>query len=277
MSASSEFGQLRVLEMAAQITSSYASHHPVTAAHTVKYFDEIHKALTSYLTPEWVPPSPKRSWVGLLIGVAGGALAAIVGGLLIITVGQAKGGISTDLPKPSVSAETAAPTTRRIPTGEINKIDAPKEREDLFRAEKTGTQETYDDWNITCTGLRPSDCSLSQSSSAGSYAAARIVLRSGQEAGTLDAAITLPFEVPPTSRITLQTGAGGLKGPLPFQACRPEGCILSFTFSEREISELRRASLLQANATGDNDRTLSFQFSLKGFSSAFDHLRASPQ
>lgn len=277
MSASSEFAQLRIMEMAAQIAASYVSHHTVTAVHTVKYIDEIHKALTLYLTPEWAPAPPRRPWAKLLMAAAGGALVAIAAAVLLITMGQAKGGIPIDLATSPVPAEAAASTTGRIRAVEGNRPEASTERGDHSRPEKTGLHETYNDWDITCIGPEGVGCNLSQGASAtGNYAAARIALKSGQEAGTLDGTITLPFEVPPTSRITLQTGAGGLKGPLSFQACRSEGCVLSFTFSEREISELRRASLLQANAAGDDGRTLSFQFSLKGFSSAYDRMRTPP-
>jgi invasion protein IalB len=269
-SAQRSCGERQLVDMAAQITAAYVASHSVTAAMTAKYVTEIHEALIR-LADEQAPPERKFG-LGKKLTLAG-SLAVLIGlaGLgLTIDFGVPKGtSEKTPLASVSIGEEQEASSTARSITPLSSRLQ--HVTRDAVSAEPSGPLR-FDDWDVFCASGK---CSLRQQSQhSNGSASARISLEPGPEPGSLTGTMMLPFEVPLQSRITLQTGAGALDGPSSFRNCNAGGCILPINLNAGHVASLEKGILLQANATSDDGRTLSFFFSLKGFRAAYERVRA---
>lgn len=269
-------GQRQLVDMAAQITAAYVASHSVTAGMTAKYVTEVHEALVK-LAGQPVPVEPRLS-LGKKVVLAGG---------LVMVIGLSALGLMTDLGRwagnseqtRSASAtneyeETPSATRSLTPlSGRLqHAVQESQPAVSTAVVEERSEASRFEDWDVSCSAGK---CSLGQQARHDDGAAtARISLQPGREADSLSGTMTLPFEVPLQSRITLQTGAGALDGPLSFRSCSPQGCILPISLNAAQVASLQKGILLQANATSDEGQTLSFLFSLKGFRAAYERARS---
>jgi invasion protein IalB len=261
----------QLVDMAAQITAAYVASHSVTAGMTAKYVREVYEVLAE-LADQPVPAEPRWSLVRkltiasslvLLIGLASLGLITDFGGR------TGNGGQTQPAPVTTGEEETSSATRSLTPLSGRLQHAASDTRSVVSTAVSAPLR--FEDWDVTCSAGK---CSFAQQSQHGDGSAtARISLQPGPEAGSLTGTMTLPFEVPLQSRITLQTGAGALDGPLSFRSCGPQGCILPISLNAAQVASLQKGILLQANATSDEGRTLSFLFSLKGFRAAYERVR----
>jgi invasion protein IalB len=275
-------GNRSLVDMAAQITAAYVANHTVSTAGTTRFIAEVHQALATL--PETPEPEPtrRRAWPWVLLSSATALVA-------IMTIAA---GMSTGIFAPSGSdpmpvggsirpmetiagpeEDSAEPFMIGLDSTPAQPLDTPNQ---IPGNPLTAAQ--FNDWELICAGITGDDCHLSQRSQPGSAEhQARLSLEAGDGADTLSGSLTLPFNVPLDSRITLQTGAGAIDGPLRFSTCNPEGCVLPISFGGEQVAALSRGMLLQANATSQDGRTVSFLFSLEGFTAAYQHILRSPE
>ena len=270
-------GNRSLVDMAAQITAAYVANHTVTAASTTRYIAEVHQALVAL--PETSKPelTRRRIWPWALLGsatalVAVMTIAAVLGTGVLAPAGSDPtpvGGSITPM-ESGVGPDEGLPDTTVTGLVSAHSLDTPQQIPGV-----PPTTSQFSDWELICAGITGADCHLSQRSQPGSAEnQARISLAAGDGADTLSGSLTLPFNVPLDSRITLQTGAGAIDGPLSFATCNPQGCVLPINFSGEQVEALSRGILLQANATSGGGRTMSYLFSLSGFNAAYRHLQA---
>lgn len=268
-------GQRQLVDMAAQITAAYVASHSVTAGMTAKYVTEVHEALVK-LAGQPVPVEPRLSLVRKLALTGSVVLAIGLSALGLMTDSGRWAGNSGQMQlAPATNEDEEALSATRALTPLSGRLE--QAVQDSQPAVSTAVVEErseplrFGDWDVSCSAGK---CSLGQQAGHDDGpATAGISFQIGPEAGSLTGTMTLPFEVPLQSRITLQTGAGALEGPLSFRGCSPQGCILPVSLSAAQVASLGKGILLQANATSNEGRTLSFLFSLKGFRAAYERVQ----
>lgn len=272
-------GNRSLVDMAAQITAAYVANHTVSTAGTTKFIAEIHQALVALPETSESAPTRRRAWPWVLVSATALlALTTIIAGLgtgIIPRSGSDPMPVgATSMPMESVVVPeegSVSLSTSELASAPARVIDTP---EQIPIDPLTPTH--FNDWEVLCAGIAETDCQLTQRSQPSSAEnQAMISLRAGGQAGALSGWLTLPFTVPLDSRVTLQTGAGALDGPLSFSTCNPQGCVLPISFGDDQVEALSRGILLQANATSEDGRTVSFLFSLEGFTAAYQHILTS--
>ncbi|GGF36290.1 hypothetical protein GCM10011321_29050 [Youhaiella tibetensis] len=86
--------------------------------------------------------------------------------------------------------------------------------------------------------------------------------------------LVLPFGLALASSVTYQIDDGDVGTAQQFHTCLPAGCLVDIAFDARTVESLMTGSVMKVQASADGCGPIVFSIALRGFTSAYDRVRA---
>lgn len=182
---------------------------------------------------------------------------------------------------PAETAPAEAPATEPAPAGEVA---APAtDGAEAQESDRTGSyyaKSEHDAWTIRCirAGQGKDPCELYKllvDEDENPVAELTLIpLANGDVAA--GATLVAPLETDLIEGLGFQVDSGETRG-YPFSFCAPAGCVSRLGFTEQELAEMKRGGTAAVELLpfgADRDNPVRLQFSLGGFTAAFDELAA---
>ncbi len=131
--------------------------------------------------------------------------------------------------------------------------------------------ETYQDWQMTCTQPQSGKhCAVSQQQTDSKTSQRVLAVELQPQGDKAEGALILPFGVLLDKGITLKIGEADVGPVLRFKTCLPQGCLVPLNLDAKTLAALRKATAFTVNAVSTTDQAMALSVSLKGFGQALD-------